>query len=132
MPCRSEPAPGSVIAIADTSSPDTSPGSHRCFCSSVASAEMYGTITSLCTGKPTPLAPARAISSVRTTLKRKSLAPAPPYSSSTSKQSSPAAPALCQTSRSTWPSFSHSSWKGLTSFSRKARAIARKSSCSCP
>ena len=33
--CRSEPVPGSVIAIAPTSSPLASLGSQRCFCSSV-------------------------------------------------------------------------------------------------
>ncbi len=33
MPCRSEPAPGSVMAIAPTYSPDASLGSQRCFCS---------------------------------------------------------------------------------------------------
>ena len=33
---RSEPAPGSVIAIAVISSPDTMPGSQRARCSSVA------------------------------------------------------------------------------------------------
>ena len=33
--CRSEPAPGSVIAIAPTSSPVAMRGSQRCFCSSV-------------------------------------------------------------------------------------------------
>jgi hypothetical protein len=93
---------------------------------------MYGTITSVCTPKPRPLAPARMISSASTTLKRKSFTPAPPYCSSTSKQSSPVVPAFRQTSRSTWPSFSHWSWKGLTSFSRNARAVARKSSCSSP
>ena len=36
IPARSEPVPGSVIAIAAISSPFTSPGSQRCFCSSVA------------------------------------------------------------------------------------------------
>ena len=36
----SEPAPGSVIAMAEISSPETSPGSQRCFCSSFASALM--------------------------------------------------------------------------------------------
>ena len=34
-PCRSEPAPGSVIAIAVIISPRTNGGSHRSFCSSV-------------------------------------------------------------------------------------------------
>ncbi len=36
MPCRSLPAPGSIIAIAVMSSPLQKPGSQRCFCSSVA------------------------------------------------------------------------------------------------
>ena len=36
MPARSEPVPGSVIAIANMISPVTNPGSQRCFCSSVA------------------------------------------------------------------------------------------------
>ena len=35
MACRSEPAPGSVMAIAPTSSPLAMRGSQRCFCSSV-------------------------------------------------------------------------------------------------
>ena len=35
MPFRSEPAPGSVIAIAPISSPLAMRGSQRCFCSSV-------------------------------------------------------------------------------------------------
>ena len=34
---RSEPIPGSVIAIAVINSPEAIPGSQRCFCSSVAS-----------------------------------------------------------------------------------------------
>ncbi len=37
MPCRSLPVPGSVIAMAVMISPEQNPGSHRCFCSSVAS-----------------------------------------------------------------------------------------------
>ena len=36
MPARSEPIPGSVIAMAVISSPEAMPGSHRCCCSSVA------------------------------------------------------------------------------------------------
>jgi len=32
---RSDPMPGSVMPIAVTSSPETIPGSQRCFCSSV-------------------------------------------------------------------------------------------------
>ena len=37
MPWRSDPAPGSVIAMAEISSPLTRPGSQRCFCSAVPS-----------------------------------------------------------------------------------------------
>lgn len=68
MPCRSLPAPGSVIAIAEISSPLTSPGSQRRFCSSVPSWLMYGTMMSVCTEKPRPLACARLISSASTML----------------------------------------------------------------
>ncbi len=68
MPCRSEPAPGSVIAIAEISSPETSPGSQRRFCSSVPRVEMYGTMMSVCTAKPGPEAPTREASSASTML----------------------------------------------------------------
>ncbi len=37
MPCRSEPAPGSVMAMAVMVSPEQKPGSQRRFCSGVAS-----------------------------------------------------------------------------------------------
>ena len=67
-PCRSLPAPGSVIAIAVIVSPDTHPGSQRCFCSSVPMLVMYGTMMSVCTENPGPLAPARVCSSERITL----------------------------------------------------------------
>ena len=67
-PCRSEPAPGSDIAIAVIISPLTKPGSQRCFCSSVASFSRYGATTSLCSVKPTPLPPTRTTSSATTQL----------------------------------------------------------------
>ena len=38
--------PGSVIAIAVTSSPDAQPGSQRCFCSSLPNEWRYGTMMS--------------------------------------------------------------------------------------
>ena len=85
---------------------------------------------SLWTEKPGPDAPARVCSSDSTTLKRKSSIPAPPYSSGTSKHSSPASPALSHSSRGTMPSASHCSWWGTTSRSKNARAVLRKSSCS--
>ena len=68
MPCRSLPAPGSVIAMAVISSPLQKPGSQRCFCSSVARSRRYGPTTSLCSPNPTPLAPIRIISSTMTAL----------------------------------------------------------------
>ena len=67
-PCRSDPAPGSVIAMAVMSSPLVNGGSQRSFCSSVVSASRYGAMTSLCSGKPTPLAPTRTSSSWTTQL----------------------------------------------------------------
>ena len=68
MPCRSEPAAGSLIAIAVISSPEQNPGNQRAFCSSVASRTRYGATTSLCSPNPMPLAWARMISSSRTAL----------------------------------------------------------------
>ena len=66
------------MAMAVISSPLQNPGSHRCFCSSVARRMRYGAITSFASGKPRPLAPDRAISSVTTAWKRKSGVPPPP------------------------------------------------------
>ncbi len=66
MPCRSDPVPGSVIAIAVIISPLTNPGSQRAFCSSVVSRSRYGATTSLCSWKPTPVAPTRVSSSPMT------------------------------------------------------------------
>jgi hypothetical protein len=40
---RSEPVPGSVMAMAVMSSPDTHPGSQRRLCSSFPNSWMYGT-----------------------------------------------------------------------------------------
>ncbi len=57
-PRRSLPAPGSVIAIAATSSPDVMPGTQRPSCSGVASSAKYGPQTSLWTVNPGPVAPA--------------------------------------------------------------------------
>ena len=64
MPCRSLPVPGSVIAIAEISSPDANPGSQRCFCSSLVNSRRYGATTSLCSVKPIPLKPPLVVSSV--------------------------------------------------------------------
>ena len=66
MPCRSEPVPGSVIAIAVISSPLQKPGSQRRFCSSLASEVRYGPMMSLCSPIASPEAPARANSSAST------------------------------------------------------------------
>ncbi len=40
--CKSEPAPGSVIPIAPTTSPVTIFGNQYCFCSSVPMCKIYG------------------------------------------------------------------------------------------
>ena len=42
MDCKSEPAPGSVIPIAPTTSPLTIFGSQYCFCSSEPMFKIYG------------------------------------------------------------------------------------------
>jgi hypothetical protein len=68
MPWRSLPAPGSVIAIAVTVSPDTQPGSQRRFCSGVPSETRYGAMMSVCTENPGPEAPDRVCSSDTTWL----------------------------------------------------------------
>ena len=68
MPWRSEPAPGSVMAMAVISEPSQNPGSQRRFCSSVASPVRYGPTMSLCRPSASPAAPARVNSSARTAL----------------------------------------------------------------
>jgi len=129
-PCRSEPAPGSLIAIAVIISPLTKAGSQRAFCSSVVRFSRYGATTSLCSVKPTPLAPARVSSSPITQLYRKSFVPPPPYCSGTSVPSRPCLPASSQTARSTSPACSHAGWNGTTCVATKARTMSRKASCS--
>ena len=66
--CRSEPAPGSVIAMAVMSSPEQKPGSQRAFCWSVVRSIRYGALMSLWMPNPTPLAPTRVNSSASTVL----------------------------------------------------------------
>ena len=64
MPCRSLPAPGSLIAMAVISSPEQYPGSQRSFCSVLHNRAKYCPLMSLCTANPGPVAPARASSSL--------------------------------------------------------------------
>ena len=105
--------------------------SARC-CSSLQYSRKYGRQTSLCSVSPTPKPPSesRKHSSPRTTLKRKSSTPAPPYSSGTCVAMNPLAPAAANTSRGTMPSRSHSSKCGATSLVSQRRTLSRKSSCS--
>ena len=72
MPRRSLPAPGSVIAIAATSSPLHRPGSHRSAWSVVASETKYGIRMSSCSAKleVSAAAPTRASSSCTMLRKR--------------------------------------------------------------
>ena len=111
MPAKSDPVPGSVIAIARISSPDATPGNQRCFCSSVAEPVRYGTMMSVWMKGPPSASPTpeRAASSLRTTLKRQSSTPGPPYSSGTSIERNPCAASLVKSSRGTIRACSHSS-----------------------
>ena len=124
--------PGSVMPMAVISSPETIPGSHRCFCSSVQYARKYGMQMSLCRliPSPAPESGVRSISSVRTALKRKSRTPPPPYSSGTSIPSSPCRPAAANSSRGVAPAALHASTCGRISLSTNVRAVARKASWS--
>src|ERR1700733_12441050 len=102
MACRSEPAPGSLMAIAHTRSPETSFGSQRSFCSSVPCNTMYGVTMTLCKPSAKPARLWRATTSSSTSSWRKS-APGPPYSSGTSTTRNPATPFSRENERSTWP-----------------------------
>ena len=108
--CRSEPAPGSVMPMAPTASPETIFGSQVCFCSSLPRCRMYGATMSECTERfeARPLKPMREASSTTMDDRRK-LAPKPPYSSGTSTHSRPFSPILFQISRGVISSFSHCS-----------------------
>src|SRR5215218_3354059 len=129
MPRRSDPAPGSDIAMAQIVSADVTPGSQRSRCSGVVRSRRYGAMMSLSSPKYPLAAPVCATSSESTAFKRKSESPAPPSSSGAENPSSPCPAALRQNSRSTAPAASHSSVWGTASLSRKPRVEARKSSC---
>ena len=94
MPARSEPVPGSVMAMAVIMSPETKEGSQRRFCSSLPYLRMYGRHSAVCTLQPPKLTPARAHSSVITALNLKLVSPAPPYSSGTSMPKTPSSPSF--------------------------------------
>ena len=63
MPARSEPVPGSVIAIANIISPAMNGGSQRSFCASVARLSRYGRHSAVWTPEPPKLTPASESSS---------------------------------------------------------------------
>ena len=111
MPARSEPVPGSVIAIAVSSSPVANFGNQRSFCSSVADALKYGMQTSVWIVAPAHASPtpAAAVSSMRTALKRQSSTPIPPYCSGISMARKPCSAAFAKTSRGTRCASRHSS-----------------------
>ena len=75
-------------------------------------------------------APTFAISSVSTALKRKSSAPAPPYSSGMARPSMPWAPASSQNSRGSDLSWMYFSAFGMTDRSIQVRADSRNASWS--
>ena len=66
MPARSEPVPGSVIAMDSMMSPETQPGTQRRFCSSVPKCRRYGRMMLACVMAVPTVAPARATSSANT------------------------------------------------------------------
>src|SRR6266478_8887859 len=86
---------------------------------------------SVCTStlKATPPDRHRAISSPSTTLERKS-PPAPPYSRGNSSPRNPSSPSRRQNALGIRPASSHSSTRGKTSFSTKARTLFRSIACS--
>ena len=74
---RSEPVPGSVIAMPRMTSPEIAPGRYFCFCASVPNSVMYGMQMSECSDIISPCARTYASSSMTIASYRKS-APAPP------------------------------------------------------
>jgi hypothetical protein len=110
MAWRSEPAPGSVMAMAPTASPVTIFGSQRSFCAVEPRCMMYGATMSLCTETFDASAPnpRRDISSTTIADSRKT-DPAPPYSSGTSTHRKPFSPRDVQSERGKMPSFSQRS-----------------------
>src|SRR5664279_1362419 len=130
MPCRSDPVPGSVIAMAVIISPEQNVGNQRAFCSSLQYLSRYPDTRSVWIAKPTPLAPTLVSSSCNTALKRKSLMPPPPNSSGIMNPSRPSSPALTHRSRGTIESFSHCSWCGAISLSQNVRTVSRNASWS--
>src|SRR6266436_10425039 len=127
----SEPVPGSVIPSAQTISPRVIPGRYALFCSSFPKRVSQGEDMSVCTStlKATPPDRHRAISSPSTTLERKS-PPAPPYSTGNSSPRNPSSPSRRQNALGIRPASSHSSTRGATSFSTKARTLFRSIACS--
>ena len=94
MPARSEPVPGSVIAMANIVSPEMNPGIHRFFCSSVPSVSRYGRQSATWAPEPPKDTPARAVSSLSIAENLKDSTPAPPYSSGTSMPNRPSSASL--------------------------------------
>ncbi|MCY1231747.1 hypothetical protein D9M72_442070 [compost metagenome] len=126
---RSEPVPGSVMAMAMMVSPRQILGSQRCFCSSVPKRTMYGAVMSECTDRLKPETPERCSSSASTQEWPKS-PPPPPYSVGTVTHNSPSRPALSQVSRSVRPAASQAAWRGRHSRSKNRRAVSRSISWS--
>ena len=128
----SEPASGSVTAIAATASPRSAGARKRSFWSWVPKRASDGVAMSTCTPNAMPIAPwsARPISSASTTVKKWS-APPPPYSGSYSRPRNPSDAISRKTSWSGIHSASsQASTRGLISCSTNFRTTVRNWRCS--
>ena len=130
MPETSEPAPGSVNAIAARQpSSEASRGSQRCFCSSVPerSNGRTGNIVAPI-GAARPAQPHESSSAIRLDVTAET--PPPPYSAGIACDVSPSAAAFASSSGGQSSRSSHSRAIGRSSRSANSCARSRSSRCS--
>ena len=130
-PCRSLPVPGSFIAMCGDDLAAAEPGSQRGAAPTCTTAAGRARGCSLCSGKPTPDAPARASSSPRSRFEAEVRGGSAPYSSARRSEQASLPPASHR-SRLTTPSRSHCSWVRRDLMGDEVRTISRKARCSSP
>jgi hypothetical protein len=125
-PATSEPASGSVTAIEQTVSPRMIAGRYFCFCADVPRRVMCTADMSECTrvDEVKPPKEERPSSSAKT-IEESGPMSVPPYSASWRMPRKPSAPMRRKISRGIFPSRSHASPCGTTSFSTKRRTCSR-------